>query len=220
LLAGVQYAEGRKAVEFEATDSASSKALYVYRLLVHDKVISPMPEEQVGEKRSATGLQPGMHINCPRDIRCWNEGNTGFASVIGPPAYNRFAPCPTPPRGRFPGGPVELVHHGRSNLRASHAIRASDAVTHRSSARAPHATGELPTPISRTCVRASKTPRFRGARHYRRASARGSANMQLRSTTTSPPTPAGIPNRYRGGSGRRSLGQQVPFARISCANPV
>jgi hypothetical protein len=27
LLAGVQYAEGRKAVEFEATDSASLKAL-------------------------------------------------------------------------------------------------------------------------------------------------------------------------------------------------
>jgi hypothetical protein len=50
LLAGVQYAEGRKAVEFEATDSASLKALYVYRLLVHDKVIAPMPEDQVSEK--------------------------------------------------------------------------------------------------------------------------------------------------------------------------
>jgi|SRR6185312_5219743 hypothetical protein len=50
LLAGVEYAEGRKAVEFEATDSASQKALYIYRLLVHDKVISPMPEDQVSEK--------------------------------------------------------------------------------------------------------------------------------------------------------------------------
>ncbi|MGH8217384.1 MAG: DUF5062 family protein [Steroidobacteraceae bacterium] len=50
LAAGVEYAERRKAVEFEPTDSASSKALYIYRLLVHDKVISPMPEEQVGEK--------------------------------------------------------------------------------------------------------------------------------------------------------------------------
>jgi hypothetical protein len=50
LLAGVQYAEGRGAVEFEATDSASDKALYVYRLLVHDKVIAPMPESQVAEK--------------------------------------------------------------------------------------------------------------------------------------------------------------------------
>jgi len=50
LIAGVRYAEGRKAVEFEATDSASDKALYVYRLLVHDKVIAPMPEDQVSEK--------------------------------------------------------------------------------------------------------------------------------------------------------------------------
>lgn len=50
LLAGIAYAEGRKAVEFEATDSAGDKALYVYRLLVHDKIISPMPEDQVGEK--------------------------------------------------------------------------------------------------------------------------------------------------------------------------
>ena len=50
LVAGVQYAQARKAVEFEPTDSARDKALYVYRLLVHDKLIAPMPEEQVGEK--------------------------------------------------------------------------------------------------------------------------------------------------------------------------
>jgi hypothetical protein len=50
LLAGVKYAEGRKVVEFEPTDSASEKALYVYRLLVHDKVIAPMPEDQVADK--------------------------------------------------------------------------------------------------------------------------------------------------------------------------
>ena len=50
LLAGVQYAEGRKAAVFEPTDSASDKALFVYRLLVHDKLIAPMPEEQVSEK--------------------------------------------------------------------------------------------------------------------------------------------------------------------------
>ena len=50
LQAGIRYAEGRGAVQFEATDSASDKALYVYRLLVHDKLIAPMPELQVGEK--------------------------------------------------------------------------------------------------------------------------------------------------------------------------
>lgn len=48
--AGIRYAEGRGAVQFEPTDSASDKALYVYRLLVHDKIITPMPEDQVGEK--------------------------------------------------------------------------------------------------------------------------------------------------------------------------
>ncbi|HEY5763025.1 MAG TPA: DUF5062 family protein [Rhodocyclaceae bacterium] len=50
LQAGVEYAEGRGVVEFEPTDSAKEKLLYIYRLLVHDKVISPMPEEQVSEK--------------------------------------------------------------------------------------------------------------------------------------------------------------------------
>ena len=50
LQAGVDYAVGRKVVQFEPTDSASDKALYVYRLLVHDKLIAPMPEEQVAEK--------------------------------------------------------------------------------------------------------------------------------------------------------------------------
>ena len=49
LLAGIKYAEGRGAVEFEPTDSASLKLLYVYRLLVHDKVIPPLPEEKVSE---------------------------------------------------------------------------------------------------------------------------------------------------------------------------
>lgn len=45
LQAGMAYAEQRGAVIFEPTDSASQKALYVYRLLVHDKKIQPMPEE-------------------------------------------------------------------------------------------------------------------------------------------------------------------------------
>lgn len=50
LLAGVKYAEGRGAVEFEPTDSASQKLLYVYRLLIHDKMMQPLPEDQVSEK--------------------------------------------------------------------------------------------------------------------------------------------------------------------------
>lgn len=50
LEAGMRYGEERGAVEFEPTDSASDKALYVYRLLVHDKLIAPLPEEQVSQK--------------------------------------------------------------------------------------------------------------------------------------------------------------------------
>lgn len=50
IIEGVKYGEERKVVEFEATDSASEKIEYIYRLLVHDKVIQPMPEDQVSQK--------------------------------------------------------------------------------------------------------------------------------------------------------------------------
>ena len=43
---GVSYAEKRGAVEFEATDSAHDKLEYIYRLLVHDKLLQPLPENQ------------------------------------------------------------------------------------------------------------------------------------------------------------------------------
>jgi hypothetical protein len=49
LLAGMKYAEGRKAAEFEASDSVSERVLFIYRLLVLDKVIQPLPEDQVAE---------------------------------------------------------------------------------------------------------------------------------------------------------------------------
>lgn len=50
IVAGVKYAEGRGVVEFEPTDSQADKILYIYRLLVHDKKIQPMPEDQVSQK--------------------------------------------------------------------------------------------------------------------------------------------------------------------------
>lgn len=50
IIEGVKYGEARGVVEFEPTDSASEKILYIYRLLVHDKVIQPMPEDQVSQK--------------------------------------------------------------------------------------------------------------------------------------------------------------------------
>lgn len=47
---GIKYAEKRGVVEFEATDSANEKAEYIYRLLVHDAVIQPIPEDQISQK--------------------------------------------------------------------------------------------------------------------------------------------------------------------------
>ena len=47
---GVEYGEKRGAVEFEATDSANEKLEYIYRLLIHDKLISPIPEIDISQK--------------------------------------------------------------------------------------------------------------------------------------------------------------------------
>lgn len=50
IIAGVKYAEERGAAVFEPTDSANEKILYIYRLLVHDRKIQPMPENQVSQQ--------------------------------------------------------------------------------------------------------------------------------------------------------------------------
>lgn len=47
---GVKYAEGRGVVEFEPTDSANEKIEYIYRLLVHDKVIQPLAKLDLSQK--------------------------------------------------------------------------------------------------------------------------------------------------------------------------
>lgn len=47
---GMRYAEERGAAVFEATDSAKEKVEFIYRLLVHDKLIQPLPEEQVAQE--------------------------------------------------------------------------------------------------------------------------------------------------------------------------
>ena len=47
---GMVYAEKRGAAKFEATDSLNEKIEYLYRLLVHDKLMHPIPEEQVSQQ--------------------------------------------------------------------------------------------------------------------------------------------------------------------------
>ncbi len=46
---GMKYGEERGVVEFEPTDSANEKIEYIYRLLVHDKIIQPIPQDQISQ---------------------------------------------------------------------------------------------------------------------------------------------------------------------------
>ena len=67
ILAGVEYGEKRGAVEFEPTDSAKEKIEYIYRLLVHDKIIQAMPEDQVSQKSMRHRLAIWHSKTLPKD---------------------------------------------------------------------------------------------------------------------------------------------------------
>lgn len=67
LAAAVKYAEDRGAAVFEPTDSQGEKLLYVYRLLVHDRKIAPLPEEQVSEKALRHRLAMWYAAQLPKD---------------------------------------------------------------------------------------------------------------------------------------------------------
>jgi len=43
---GMVYAEKRGVAKFEATDSAKNKIEYIYKLLVHDKLMQPLVRDQ------------------------------------------------------------------------------------------------------------------------------------------------------------------------------
>ena len=67
ILAGVKYAEQRGAAVFEPTDSASEKILYIYRLLVHDKLMQPLPEDQVSQQSMRHKLAIWYARQLPQD---------------------------------------------------------------------------------------------------------------------------------------------------------
>lgn len=46
---GMKYGVERGVVEFEPTDSQADKIEYIYRLLVHDKIIQPLPHDQISQ---------------------------------------------------------------------------------------------------------------------------------------------------------------------------
>jgi len=64
---GMTYGETRGAVEFESTDSANEKIEYIYRLFVHDKLIQPLPEEQVSQQTMRHKLAIWYSKQLPKD---------------------------------------------------------------------------------------------------------------------------------------------------------
>lgn len=69
LRVGMIYAEKRGAAKFEATDSASEKVEFVYRLLVHDKLITPLPNEQIDGPHMKHKLALWISRQLPPDHR-------------------------------------------------------------------------------------------------------------------------------------------------------
>ena len=67
ILAGMKYGEDRGAVVFEPTDSASEKILFIYGLLVHDKVIQALPEDQVSQQTMRHKLAIWYSKQLPQD---------------------------------------------------------------------------------------------------------------------------------------------------------
>lgn len=67
LHAGMKYAEERGAAVFEPTDSVNERILYIYRLLVHDKLIQPMPEDQVSQQTLRHRLALWYAKQLPKD---------------------------------------------------------------------------------------------------------------------------------------------------------
>ena len=64
---GMIYAEKRGVVEFEATDSAHEKIEYIYRPLVHDKLIQPLAKLDISQKTMAHKLAIWVSKQLPAD---------------------------------------------------------------------------------------------------------------------------------------------------------
>jgi hypothetical protein len=64
---GMKYGVERGVVEFEPTDSAHEKIEYIYRLLVHDKLIHPLPEDQVSQKSMRHRLAIWVSKRLPKE---------------------------------------------------------------------------------------------------------------------------------------------------------
>lgn len=64
---GMEYAEQRGVVEFEATDSQAEKIEYVYRLLVHDGKIQPLAKGDESLQQFKHKLAKWVARELPKD---------------------------------------------------------------------------------------------------------------------------------------------------------
>ncbi|MBL4680003.1 MAG: DUF5062 family protein [Pseudomonadales bacterium] len=64
---GTVYGEKRGVVEFEPTDSAHEKIEFIYRLLVHDKLIQPLAKQDVSQKAMGHKLALWVSRQLPAD---------------------------------------------------------------------------------------------------------------------------------------------------------
>jgi predicted transcriptional regulator len=67
LRVGAIYARKRGVAKFEATDSAKNKITYLYRLLVHDKLIQPLAKGQETEPHMKHKLALWISRQLPED---------------------------------------------------------------------------------------------------------------------------------------------------------
>ena len=67
LKVGAVYAAKRGVAQFEATDSAKEKVTYLYRLLVHDKLIQPLAKGQENEPHMKHKLALWISRQLPED---------------------------------------------------------------------------------------------------------------------------------------------------------
>ncbi len=64
---GSVYAQKRGVGKFESTDSAKNKIEFMYRLLVHDKLIQPLAKDQLGEPAMKHKLALWISRQLPQD---------------------------------------------------------------------------------------------------------------------------------------------------------
>lgn len=72
LKVGAVYAKNRGAGEFEATDSAKLKITYLYKLLVHDKLVQPLAKNQEDEPHMRHKLALWISRTLPADHELLN----------------------------------------------------------------------------------------------------------------------------------------------------